>query len=129
MKRAFAYLRVSGRGQVEGDGFPRQLEAVKKFGAAHERKLVKVYREEGVSGTTEWENRPSFAEMMVALMSNGTQIVLVERLDRLARVLMVQESIILDFKRKGLEIVSVSEPDLCSDDPTRVLMRQMLGAF
>jgi DNA invertase Pin-like site-specific DNA recombinase len=129
MKRAFAYLRVSGKGQVEGDGFPRQLEAIKKYAATHEIKLAKVYKEEGVSGTTDWENRPSFAEMMTALMSNGTQIVLVERLDRLARDLMVQESIIADFKRKGLEIVSVSEPDLCSDDPSRVLMRQMMGAF
>ena len=41
---------------------------------------------------------------------------------------MVQESIIADFKRKGLSIISVNEPDLCSDDPSRVLMRQMLGA-
>jgi len=64
MKRAFAYLRVSGKGQVEGDGFPRQLEAVKKYAAANDIKIVKVYREEGVSGTTEWENRPAFAEMM-----------------------------------------------------------------
>ena len=23
--KAFAYLRVSGRGQIDGDGFPRQL--------------------------------------------------------------------------------------------------------
>jgi DNA invertase Pin-like site-specific DNA recombinase len=55
--------------------------------------------------------------------------VLVERLDRIARDLMVQESIIADFKRKGLTIISVAEPDLCSDDPSRVLMRQLLGAF
>jgi DNA invertase Pin-like site-specific DNA recombinase len=34
-----------------------------------------------------------------------------------------------DFKRKGLSIASVNEPDLCSDHPSRVLMRQMLGAF
>src|ERR1035438_6505926 len=129
MKQAFAYLRVSGKGQIDGDGFPRQQEAIKKYAAAHDIRLVKVYREEGVSGTTEWENRRSFAEMMTALMSNGTQIVLIERLDRLARDLMVQESIIADFRRKGLEIVSVSEPDLCSDDPSRVLMRQMMGAF
>jgi DNA invertase Pin-like site-specific DNA recombinase len=53
----------------------------------------------------------------------------VERLDRVARDLMVQESIIADFQRKGLTIVSVNEPDLCSDDPSRILMRQMLGAF
>lgn len=42
---------------------------------------------------------------------------------------MVQESIIADFKRKGLTIASVNEPDLCGDDPSRILMRQMLGAF
>lgn len=42
---------------------------------------------------------------------------------------MVQEPIIADFKRRGLSIISVNEPDLCSDDPSRVLMRQMLGAF
>ena len=115
-KKAFAYLRVSGKGQVEGDGFPRQLEAVRKYAAANDIKIVKIYREEGVSGKTEWENRPAFAEMMAAMLSDGTRAVLVERLDRVARDLMVQESIISDFKRKGLEVISVNEPDLCSDD-------------
>lgn len=129
LTKAFAYLRVSGKGQVEGDGFTRQLEAIKKYAAAHGLKITKVYREEGVSGTTDWEDRPAFAEMMTALLSNGTHTVIVERLDRVARDLMVQESILADFKRKGLTVVSVSEPDLCSDDPSRVLMRQMMGAF
>jgi DNA invertase Pin-like site-specific DNA recombinase len=90
---------------------------------------VKVYREEGVSGTTDWENRSAFSEMMVSLLANGTRTVLIEKLDRLARDLMVQESIIADFKRKGLTIISVAEPDLCSDDPSRVLIRQIMGAF
>jgi DNA invertase Pin-like site-specific DNA recombinase len=129
MTKAFAYLRVSGKGQVEGDGFTRQLEAIKKFAASSDFRIAKVYREEGVSGTTDWENRPAFSEMMAAMLSNGTRTVLVERLDRCARDLMVQESIIADFRRKGLKIVSVNEPDLCSDDPGRILMRQMLGAF
>jgi DNA invertase Pin-like site-specific DNA recombinase len=129
MTKAFAYLRVSGKGQVEGDGFTRQLEAIKKYAASSNTRITKVYREEGVSGTTDWENRPAFSEMMAAMLANGTRTVLVERLDRCARDLMVQESIIADFRRKGLKIVSVNEPDLCSDDPSRVLMRQMLGAF
>src|ERR1700733_13200864 len=129
MTKAFAYLRVSGKGQVEVDGFTRQLEAIKKYAAHSDIKIVKVYREEGVSGTTDWANRPAFSEMMTALLANGTRTVLVERLDRIARDLMGQESIIADFQRKGLTIVSVAEPDLCSDDPSRVLMRQILGAF
>jgi DNA invertase Pin-like site-specific DNA recombinase len=129
MKIAFAYLRVIGKGQIDGDGFPRQLEAVRRYAAANNIKITKVFKEEGVSGVTDWESRPAFTEMMVGLLANGTHTVLVERLDRVARDLMIQESIIADFQRKGLTIESVAEPDLCSTDPSRVLMRQMMGAF
>lgn len=129
MEKAFAYLRVSGRGQIDGDGFTRQLTAIRQYAAANGYKLTRVFKEEGVSGGTDWESRPAFSEMMAALLSNGTRTVLVERLDRVARDLMVQESVIADFQRKGLTLISVSEPDLLSDDPSRVLMRQMLGAF
>ena len=54
---------------------------------------------------------------------------LIERLDRLARDLMIQEHIIQDLQRRGIALVSVAEPDLCSDDPTRKLMRQIMGAI
>ena len=53
MKKTHAYLRVSGEGQVEGDGFTRQLKAIRDYAAAHDMKIVSVYREEGVSGTKE----------------------------------------------------------------------------
>lgn len=129
MKSAFAYLRVSGRGQIVGDGFARQLTAIRQYATASGYRITRVFREEGVSGGTDWENRPAFSEMMAALLGNGVRTVLVERLDRVARDLLVQESVIGDFQRKGLTLISVSEPDLLSDDPSRVLMRQMLGAF
>ena len=51
MVKAFAYLRVSGKAQVEGDGFTRQLETIKRYAAEHGIKIAHVYREEGVSGT------------------------------------------------------------------------------
>lgn len=114
---------------MDGDGFTRQLTAIKKYAAANDIKVVRIFREEGVSGCTDWESRPAFSEMMGLLLSNGVRTVLVERLDRVARDLLVQESVIGDFQRKNLTLVSVSEPDLLSDDPSRVLMRQMLGAF
>jgi DNA invertase Pin-like site-specific DNA recombinase len=128
-KAAFAYLRVSGKGQLEGDGFTRQLAAIKKYAAAQGIRIVRIFREEGVSGTKALENRPALQQLLVALHSNGIRLVLVEKLDRLARDLMIQESIVADMKRNGFEIVSVCEPDMCSDDPSRVLIRQILGAF
>ena len=64
MKRAFAYLRVSGRGQIDGDGFDRQLEAIKRYAAGNDIKIVKTYREEGISGTKDLENRPALMEVI-----------------------------------------------------------------
>jgi DNA invertase Pin-like site-specific DNA recombinase len=128
MTKAHAYLRVSGKGQVEGDGFTRQLKAIREYAAAHDFKIVTVYREEGVSGTTDSVNRPAWSELMTALHSNGVRVVIIERLDRLARDLMVQETIIADLRKNGFEVVSVAEPDLMANDPTRVLVRQMMGA-
>jgi len=129
VKKAFAYLRVSGKGQVEGDGFTRQLAAIRAHARTHGLRIVEVFRDEGVSGTKELENRPALSAMMEALHSNGVRVILIEKLDRLARDLMIQESIIADLQKHGFELVSVTEPDLCSNDPTRKLMRQMMGAF
>ena len=74
-------------------------------------------------------SRPALLEMMEALHSNGVKLVLLEKLDRLARDLMIQETIIGDLRKYGFELVSVIEPDLCQDDPTRKLMRQIIGAI
>jgi DNA invertase Pin-like site-specific DNA recombinase len=129
MTKAFSYLRVSGRSQVDGDGFERQELAICAYAKAHDIKIAKIYREEGVSGTKDLINRPAFVAMMEALHSDGVKLVLVESLGRFARDLMIQESILHDLKRNGFELISVQEPDLCGDDPSRKLMRQIMGAF
>ena len=129
MTKAFGYLRVSGRGQVDGDGFPRQLAAIKTYATANAIRIVRVFREESVSGTKELENRPALVELMTALHSNGVKLVMIEKLDRLARDLMIQETIIGDLRKNGFDLVSVTEPDLLKDDPSRKLMRQIFGAI
>jgi DNA invertase Pin-like site-specific DNA recombinase len=128
MQKAFAYLRVSGKGQVEGDGFTRQRNAIKAYAAAHDLKIAREFREEGVSGSIETMDRAAWAEMMATLHSNGVKAIIVERLDRVARDLMVQEACIADLRKHGFELISVAEPDLMANDPTRVLMRQLMGA-
>jgi DNA invertase Pin-like site-specific DNA recombinase len=126
--KAHAYLRVSGKGQIEGDGFPRQLKAIREYAAAHDVQIVRVFREEGVSGTTDSVDRPAWSELMTVLHSNGVRTIVIERLDRLARDLMVQETIIADLQKNGFDLISVAEPDLMATDPTRILVRQMMGA-
>lgn len=126
---AYAYLRVSGKGQVDGDGFTRQTLAIRKYAAEHGYEITKEFRDEGVSGTKDLEDRPALTDLVATIVSNGAKTVIIEKLDRLARDLMVQETIIGDLKRRGIQIVSVAEPDLLSDDPTRKLLRQMMGAI
>jgi DNA invertase Pin-like site-specific DNA recombinase len=129
MVKAFAYLRVSGRGQEAGDGYTRQLQSISRYAAANDIKVVRIFRERGVSGEKELKDRPAFLEMLAALHSNGVRLILIERLDRLARSLYVQESIIAELKRHGFDLISVEEPDLMKDDPGRVMFRQFQGAI
>jgi len=128
MTKAFAYLRVSGKGQLKGDGFERQSQAVKHYAAANDVKVMRIFREEGVSGTRETMDRPAWADMMATLHSNGVRTIIVEKLDRVARDLMIQEAAIADLQKYGFNLISVAEPDLMASDPTRVLMRQLMGA-
>jgi DNA invertase Pin-like site-specific DNA recombinase len=123
---SFGYLRVSGRGQLAGDGFPRQREAIQRYADTHGIKIVQWFEERGVCGATEWEDRPAWAEAIQQL--NGVRTIIVEKLDRLARELFIQEHILRDLKRRGVTLLSATEEDLDSD-PTRVLFRQIMGAI
>jgi len=129
MVKAFSYLRVSGKGQVHGDGLPRQRAAIKAYAKTAGYTIVREFADEGVSGAIETTDRPAFAEMLKTLHSNGVRTVLVERLDRLARDLMVQEAALSYFRQHGFTIVSVTEPDLMANDPSRIAFRQMMGVF
>lgn len=127
MIKAFAYLRVSGKDQIDGDGFPRQRAAISAYAKANDFRIVEWFEERAVSGKTEWDARPAWLDMIAKL--NGTATIFVEKLDRLARDLMIQEHIIADLRRRHVDLVSVAEPDLCIDDPGRKLLRQIMGAI
>ena len=128
--QAVSYLRVSGKGQIDGDGFDRQRDAIARYGKAAGLQLLEEYRDEGVSGTRELADRPGLAAILDRLESNGVRTVLIERADRLARDLMVQEVIVGQFAKIGARILTADGVDLTSadDDPTRRLIRQVLGA-
>jgi len=130
MEKVFAYLRVSDPSQIKGDGFTRQEKAIRDYAKSNKLAIHSVFKEEGVSGTL--EHRPALAEMLVSLEQNGhgVKTIVIEKLDRLARDYMIQEFIIRDFQKQGFNIISTMEgKDLCGDDPTRKLIRTIMGAF
>lgn len=126
------YTRVSSRGQVDGDGPTRQSEAIRKFCDTHQLKLVTLFHEE-VSGTA--EVRQEFSRMVEFIEDvKGVEAVVVERLDRLARDLMVSEFFLKELRTRKIKLFAVDQGtliDIASDDvdPTRKLIRQILAAF
>jgi DNA invertase Pin-like site-specific DNA recombinase len=131
-KHAYSYLRVSSKSQIDGDGFPRQREAIRNFAERRQFAVVCEFREEGVSGTNEMADREALPALMERLRNNPeVKTVLIERADRLARDLMVSEIILKEFREAGVSVIAVdSDVDLSlggEDDPTKKLMRQMFA--
>jgi len=131
---AVAYLRCSGLGQVDGDTWDRQEAAIRKYatGAGLTVADGDWFRDEGVSGTKDLDNRPGLARLLDRVESNGVRVVLVENATRLARDLMVSEVILAQLRDAGCRVIScdsgVDLIDESDDDPTRRLIRQVLGA-
>jgi DNA invertase Pin-like site-specific DNA recombinase len=128
--KAVSYLRVSGKGQVDGDGPERQRQAIARFAKGAGLTILEEFSDLGVSGTKDLGDRPGLAALLDRLESNGVRTVIVERADRLARDLMVQEVILGQFSKIGASILTADGVDMTSsdDDPTRRLIRQVLGA-
>ena len=129
--KAVSYLRVSGKGQVDGDGFPRQRETVSRYAKTAGFEVVGEYRDEGVSGSKDLDAREGLSDLLARIRSNGVRVVLVERADRLARDLIVGELILNQFRDLGVKVIAAdsgTELTAGDDDPTRTLIRQVLGA-
>lgn len=127
MKNLCGYQRISTENQREGYGLKIQESAIKKFAKENNYNLIKIFSDEAISGSL--KDRPALIELMdFAEKNKSMKLTLVFlRLDRLARDLLLQENLISDFQNKGLDVVSIDEPNLCEDDPTRKLFRQMKG--
>lgn len=129
--KAVSYLRCSGLGQVDGDTWDRQSVAIAKYAKGHGLEVVDEFRDAGVSGTKDLDNRPGLAALLDRVESHVVKIVLVENATRLARDLMVGEVILQQLTNAGCQVIAAdSGTDLSadSDDPTRRLIRQVLGA-
>ena len=131
--KAFSYLRVSGKGQVDGDGFSRQRDAINKRCASAGITIVQEFVELGVSGTSELADRPALSALFAALQSNGVRAVIVERSDRFSRDLMAGEVLLAQFREIGVKVIEAEDGrDLTANDPnnaTATLVRHLLASI
>ena len=132
MLKAYGYCRVSGAGQIDGNGFERQENAIRAFAQKSKIEIVHVYREQ-VSGIKDQDDREVFQDMVSAILRNCVRIIIVEGLDRLAREYRVQEQLIIYLASKGITLIDARTGEDVTkavyDDPMKKALIQMQGIF
>jgi len=127
---AFAYLRVSSAGQVDGHGFQRQEAAVRAYAAQHGFQVVETFRD-AHTGTD--ADRPAFSAMVGAIKADGVRHVIIERLDRFARDIGVQIALLGIIQREGVTLIEASTgrdvTAALADDPMAKGMVAIQGVF
>ncbi len=129
-----AYLRVSTDKQAEeGNGLDVQRQAVRAWARAHSHRVTSWHSDEGVSGSNGLDSRVSLPDAVAEVRAGRAAGLVVYRLDRLARDLILQETLLAEIAAAGGRVFSTfaGEQEVIEDDPedpSRRLIRQVLGA-
>ena len=121
------YARVSTDKQAQKElSIPAQIEAMKEYARRNRWKIAGHFVDSGESAKT--ANRPELQRLIHYCQENeGVEVVLVHKLDRLARNLIDHATITTIFRRKGIRLVSVCEP--IEDTPAGKLMENFLASM
>jgi len=126
--KAAAYLRVSTDNQALEDSFglPAQKEAILTYARTQGIEVVAFFVDDGYSGAT--LERPGLQQLLKESRLNKFNVVLVAKMDRIARELFYSLFIEKELLINGVDIVSVSEP-ISGNDPMNTAFRQLMGVF
>jgi DNA invertase Pin-like site-specific DNA recombinase len=134
--RVIGYVRVSTDLQAEhGLGLEVQREAIKAWAKTSKNRIVGWAEDQGVSGSNGLDTREGLLDAVAEIREKSADGMVVYRLDRLARDLVLQEQLLAEIWRMDGTIFSCSPsedaylaPDGDGSDPSRKLIRQVLGA-
>ena len=132
--RITAYLRVSTDAQAErGQGLDVQRLAIRAWARHHGHQIVSWHADEGISASDGLDTRDALPDAVGEIREDRADGLVVYRLDRLARDLILQETLLAEIAGLGGQVFSTfaGEQDVITDDPedpSRRLIRQVLGA-
>ena len=132
MKKAIAYIRTDSAANVgaDKDSAQRQRAAIAAFAKLAGFELVAEFNDEAVSGADAIESRPGFAALLDRIEGNGVRTVIVEDASRFARHVLTQEMGVIALQQRGVRVFTGNGDDLTeTDDPSKVMMRQVAAAF
>ena len=124
--RAFVYVRVSTDEQHLGP--KAQLEACQQYATRNNIEIVQVFEDIGVSGAAPLHECDGLQSAIDSLKAEDVGVLLIAKRDRLARDVMKIGMVTQRVEAAGARVHSADGvPE--SDEPTAVLMRQILDAF
>ncbi len=123
--RCVIYARVSTAGQVEGTSLTGQLVACREAAARHGWKVVAECVDAGESGAR--ADRPALAEVMDSVDSGAVGVLIVYRLDRLARSTIHLLTLVQRLEAAQVRLVSTSE-SIDTRTPTGRMTMTVLGS-
>ena len=130
-----AYTRVSGESQLDGYGLDIQHDAVHALARAEGLPAPIMFTDGGISGAKDTDERAGLEALISYCTDNPGTTVLLPKLDRLARALAIQEHVLATLWATGATVLSCDRGEDHylrtgddPDDPTRTLIRQVLGA-
>lgn len=134
MRNCVIYLRTSSATNVgeKKDSDKRQRLACSRYAAANKYHIAEEFYDADVKGTLDHLERPGFSALVEFCAQKDIDTVICETHERFSRDLIVQEKGYVDMKEYGLTIIPTNNPEMFLDDttdPTRTLIRQMLGAL
>jgi DNA invertase Pin-like site-specific DNA recombinase len=128
-RRGVEYLRVSARGDRDGDklkspGF--QHDRIAGLAEGKNIKLVESHTDIDESGGT--EDRPGFQAALAAVKEGRADVILVSRMSRFARNVLAAEKALKEIEEAGGQLIC-GDLDVDTSTSQGKLMRQILSAF
>jgi len=126
--KAIGYARVSSQEQKYGETIKGQETIIRDKAVTEGWRLLGIYRDEALSGSNGLDTRDGLSEALAALETGEAQVLIVKDFSRLARDLILQETLIQRLGAVNVRVEAVLEPEVGGDEHTRTLVRQVLGA-
>lgn len=127
-KRVCAYARVSTDEKEQKNSYDSQVnEFTKRINDNPEWDLVKVFADEGISGTST-KNRTQFNEMMEMCRNKEIDLILTKSVSRFARNTVITLSLIQELRTLNVEIFFEKE-NIWSSDPKVDFMLTIMSSI